>query len=152
MKEHLNPKPNVIVERYKFYNRVRKAGETVPEFVAELRNLSRHCQFTDNDEMMRDRLVCGINDVAMQRKLLAESELDLKRAVRISVGMELAAKESAAMTSSFGSRELVHNVDQANSKREFCFRCGDDRLKVPDCRFKEKDCYACKRKGHISKV
>ena len=152
VKEHLNPKPNVIVERYQFYNRVRKAGETVPEFVAELRNLSRHCQFTDNDEMMRDRLVCGINDVAMQRKLLAESELDLKRAVRISVGMELAAKESAAMTSSFGSRELVHNVDQANSKREFCFRCGDDRHKTTDCRFKDKDCYACKKKGHISKV
>ncbi|KAL9976654.1 hypothetical protein ACROYT_G013977 [Oculina patagonica] len=42
--------------------------------------------------MLRDRLVCGINDKKIQRRLLAERELTLKKAEEIALGEELAAK------------------------------------------------------------
>ena len=45
MKDHLQPKPNEIAERYVFYNRERKDGESTKEYVAELRKLSEHCNF-----------------------------------------------------------------------------------------------------------
>ena len=33
--------------------------------------------------MLRDRLVCGINDKQIQRRLLAESSLDFKKAMKL---------------------------------------------------------------------
>ena len=36
MKDHLQPKPNEIAERYVFYNRERKDAESIKEYVAEL--------------------------------------------------------------------------------------------------------------------
>ena len=90
---HLEPKPSVIVERFKFNSLFRKEGETAAQFLAELRNLARHCEYGRNlDDMLRDRLMCGINDGKIQRRLLAEKELTLKRAWEIIRAMESADK------------------------------------------------------------
>ena len=42
--------------------------------------------------MLRDRLVCGIADNVIQKRLLAEDPLTLTKALDISKGMESAAK------------------------------------------------------------
>jgi len=61
--------------------------------VAELRKLTEHCNFGDTlPEMLGDRLVCGVNNKKMQRRLRAERELTLKRAEEIALGQEVAAK------------------------------------------------------------
>ena len=53
----------MIVERFRFNSRFRHEGETAAQYLAELRNLVRYCEYGQNlDEMLRDRLVCGIND------------------------------------------------------------------------------------------
>ena len=58
VQEHFAPKPSEIVQRYKFYTRSRQTGETVHQFVAALRNISKDCNFgTTLNTMMRDRLV-----------------------------------------------------------------------------------------------
>ncbi|XP_075748164.1 uncharacterized protein LOC142814120 [Rhipicephalus microplus] len=58
---HLAPKPSIIGERAKFYRRAQHEGESLPEYVAELRKLSQSCQFGANlDEALRDRFVCGL--------------------------------------------------------------------------------------------
>lgn len=44
--------------------------------------------------MLRDRLVCGIANVHMQKRLLAEPNLTLKKAVELALGMEAAVKNS----------------------------------------------------------
>ena len=62
IKNHFVPKPSVIVQRYKFHIRVRQTGESISTFVAELRALSEHYEFGNTlEEMLRDRLVCGVN-------------------------------------------------------------------------------------------
>ncbi|XP_077863977.1 uncharacterized protein LOC144349037, partial [Saccoglossus kowalevskii] len=82
VKAHYTPKPSEIVERYKFNSRVRKPGESVQSYMAELRRLSEHCNFgTTLETMLRDRLVCGINDQTTQRKLLMETTLSLENAL-----------------------------------------------------------------------
>lgn len=43
--EHLNPKPLVIVERFRFHKRNQTKGESISEYIAKLRQLSEHCQF-----------------------------------------------------------------------------------------------------------
>ena len=68
MKDHLEPKPNVISQRYAFYKRDRRVDESVKGYVAELRKLSDYCEFGDRlDENLRDKLVCGLNDQRIQQ-------------------------------------------------------------------------------------
>ena len=44
--------------------------------------------------MLRDRLVCGMNDDRIQRRLLLEITLNFKKAYEIAVEMEIAAKNA----------------------------------------------------------
>ena len=82
LKDHHNPQPSEIVQRFKFNTRVRQPGESVATFVSELRAISETCNFGNTLEvMLRDRLVCGINDLQVQRKLLAHKALTFKQAL-----------------------------------------------------------------------
>ena len=77
LSEHYDPTPSSIVQRYKFYNCVRAEGETIANYVASLRAIAKYCEYGDTLNMMlRDRLVCGINHQAIQRRLLAEKKLN----------------------------------------------------------------------------
>ena len=65
MKDHLQPAPNEIAQRFQFYKRDRKSGESVKAFIAE------HCKFGDKlNEYLRDRFVCGLNSERLQQQLL----------------------------------------------------------------------------------
>ena len=62
MLHHENPRPNMIDKRFKFNSRVRNANESVSMFVAELRKLTEYYEYGESlNDMLRDRLVCGIN-------------------------------------------------------------------------------------------
>lgn len=93
LKDHFCPKPSSIVQRSKFYGRVRRS---VTNFLAELRKLTEHCKFGDSlDRMLCDHLICGINDAPMQRKLLSEGDnLSLAEALKLALSMEVAYKDS----------------------------------------------------------
>ena len=73
VKDHYNPKPSPIVQRFHFNSRSRAEGESVASFVAALRELALHCDYGDRlSEMLRDRLVHSVNHKGIQRRLLAE--------------------------------------------------------------------------------
>ena len=95
LKEHNNPRPSVIVRRYAFHTRQQNAGGNVAEFVADLRRLSDHCNFGETlQEMLRDRLVCGIWDLALQRRLLAEADLTFDKAFTLRQAFEAAERDT----------------------------------------------------------
>ena len=63
LRNHFNPTPSVIMQRFKFNTRTRKDSESVATCVAELKYLGEHCEFGDKlNEMVRDRLVRGVNN------------------------------------------------------------------------------------------
>ncbi|KAJ7994080.1 hypothetical protein DPEC_G00262220 [Dallia pectoralis] len=93
LQSHFNPKPSEIVQRFKFNSRKRAAKEIVAEYVAVLRELAHHCSYGDKQkEMLRDRLVCGIADDRIQRRLLAEPELTFEKALKVALAMETASR------------------------------------------------------------
>ncbi len=94
LKGHFKPKPLVIAERYHFHRRDQAEGESIAEYVAKLRRLSRTCEFGAEylSEALRDRLVCGIRNGSVQKRLLTEADLTLKRAMKIAQGMEAAGE------------------------------------------------------------
>ena len=60
-------------------------------FVAELSRLFEHSQYRNTlDDMLRDRLVCGIADTGLQRWLLAEPDLTFKKALQLPQAQETA--------------------------------------------------------------
>ena len=88
---HYDSKPSFIVQRFKFYNRVRAPGESIAAFVASLRKIAEHCEYKDTlKDMLRDRLVCEVNHDGIQRKLLAEKNVMYDKALKIALTMETA--------------------------------------------------------------
>ena len=52
--------------------------------------MATHCDYGDSlDDMLRDRITCGINDVAIQRRLL-KPDIDFEKALKIAQSMEMA--------------------------------------------------------------
>ena len=123
MMDHLHPRPNEIAQRYIFFKRDRRTGESVKDYVAELRKLSEHCNFGNNlPEYLRDRFVCGLNDERVQQKLLAANDLTLKLAVDIATAMEAAARSAQQIHNrnthtSPGGESSVHRVGPQNQFR-----------------------------------
>ena len=94
LKGHYEPKPLVIAERFHFHKRSQAVGESIADYVAELRRLTTHCGYAAGqlEEALRDRLVCGLRNVSTQKKLLTEADLTLAKAIKIAQGMEAADK------------------------------------------------------------
>uniref|UniRef100_A0AAV2IUS0 ribonuclease H n=1 Tax=Knipowitschia caucasica TaxID=637954 RepID=A0AAV2IUS0_KNICA len=108
LQSHFNPKPSEIVQRFKFNSRTRTANETVTEYVAVLRELAQHCNYGDKlKEMLRDRLVCGIAEDRIQRRLLAEPDLTFEKALKIAQAIETANRDV---------RDLQPTLDSAAGK------------------------------------
>ena len=104
--EHYDPKPLIIVERYHFHKRNQASGESIAEYVAELRRLAARCNFGAYlEDALRDRLVCGVSNENIQRGLLAEADLDLAKAVKRAVAMEAAQSFAGLEGSSADGRE-----------------------------------------------
>ena len=98
LKKHFEPTPSEIVQRYKFNTRCRQPSESIATFMSEVRAIAEHCNFGQTlDVMLRDRLVCGINDKVIQKRLLAEDKLTLAKAMEIAQAMEMAAENAATL-------------------------------------------------------
>lgn len=167
---HYNPPPSEVMQRFRFNSRSRKTGESVAAYVAELRRLAEFCNYGDTlDKMLRDRLVWGINDESIQRKLLQEEDLTLKKALTLAQGSETAAKNVKEMNAPKqecdSSRvavkpEPVYKVagkrlkpqNRTNGGGVICHRCGTPGHLATVCKFQDSICHKCKKKGHLARV
>ena len=70
LEDYFLPKRNVVYERYVFNSCIQTPEETVDCYVNRLRKLASSCQFgTLTEEMIRDRLVIGIQDTGTKARL-----------------------------------------------------------------------------------
>ena len=117
-------------------------------FVAELTSLAKDCDFrTALEDNLRDRLVCGVADPGMQRKLLSEQNLTFQKAFEIAQGHEYVAKNAQTLCNGSSS------VHQLKSEVENpCYRCGRKGHQQNDCKFKTATCHHCGKVGHIKHV
>ena len=180
--KHYSLKKGEIMQRYRFYTRSRQTGETVAEFVADLRRLAAHCKFGDTLEiMLRDRIVCGIYNSSIQKKLFCETDLTFERAFAIAEGSAEADKNVKELETlrTHPSRvtmkqEPVNKVQPRSEKQrpkrcpeirsresdsqdsdtreKPCYRCGGTNHKARNCKFREQYCRKCELKGYIARV
>ena len=154
LKAHYEPTPSVIVERFNFYRRDQKIGESVEEFKAELKKLSTHCSFgTHLDDALRDRFVCGLRSTIVQKKLLAEKNLTFAGAVEIASNMQRVESQARTMNSSGDSctTPSIQKVTPHHGQQS-CIRCGKSNHTSGQCRYKDTLCFNCGKRGHIKAV
>ena len=117
MMKHFQPPPSEIVQRFQFHTRVRQPHESVATYIAQLKQIAEHCKFGDTariNEMLQDRLVCGIANEKWQQRLLAEEELMYDQARKQLLSLAAAEK---------GLRDLardksIHSIQRtSNSAR-----------------------------------
>ena len=114
--KHFNPAQSVIMQSFKFNTWARKESESVATYVAELKRLGEHCEFGENfNEMVRDWLVCGVNDLRIQNRLLQESTLTFTKAFKIAQSVEAAAKDAAGLQNSFQFLHHQYNICRVSS-------------------------------------
>ena len=89
---------NVIFERARFYRRSQLVGESAEQFIMELYTLAEHCNYGDmTDEMIRDRLVVGVQDATLSQLLQLDAELTLEKAKKWARQREAVAEQQQAL-------------------------------------------------------
>lgn len=98
VREHLQPKPSVMAERYRFRQRRQETGENLMQYIAALKKLSKDCEFketlTDN---LRDQFVCGVSSDLIRQRLFSECNLTYAKALRLATSLEAAERDAAAV-------------------------------------------------------
>ena len=134
-------------------------------FLAELRALADKCDFGDQlNTSLRDRLIVGINDTRMQRRLLAEHyhDLTLEKVMDVCIAMEAAGTNVQSLQETQGrpAATSINTVPsgKANKGRKTfqanksCMRCGSDAHSSNDCKHKTTKCNFCSKIGHLERV
>ena len=152
---HYNPKPSPIIKRFDFNTRCQEEGESIANYIAALRSIAEHCDYGETlNDMLRDRLVCGIRDKRVQRRLLQEPDLTFKQARDIALTAETANKDALKLQQQppQPSKEInLLKSHKPSSTDKECHRCGGKHSPA-QCKYKDYECRYCKKKGHLQSV
>ena len=168
------PKKNETFERYVFRCRMQKEGETLEQYLTDLRIKSQSCNFgTLTQSLIRDQLVVGITDRKVKERLLREPDLALDKAVQICQAAETATLHMQALTvgatasdvpettvnavkqkkPSSAAQRVDHPRNQRNkSAKSKCSSCGYEHAVEGRCPATGQTCYRCKAMNHFASV
>uniref|UniRef100_A0A1B0CNX3 CCHC-type domain-containing protein n=1 Tax=Lutzomyia longipalpis TaxID=7200 RepID=A0A1B0CNX3_LUTLO len=168
MEDYYDPQPLEIVENMNFRRRIQKAGESIDDYMAALRSLTKYCNVgcdkCDNlNKTIRNQFVFGLMDKDIQKRLLEKKDLSLERALEIAKSMESSDKGKEEMTQKTPKEETlsveaneVNKVQQASSKegkRDLrCYRCGASNHLAKACLHANTTCNNCGKNGHLQRV
>lgn len=142
---HLQPKPSVLAERFKFRQRRQNEGESIATYVADLKKLAKHCDFEAAlEENLRDQVVCGLRSDVVRQRLFAEERLTYKKAISLAMSLEAAERDAGAIVSwkeTSGGSAVVNKIYDNQ-----CRACGGEH-RAEGCRYKDFVWSAGKKTG-----
>jgi len=148
--EYCTPRKNITILRYKFFTNKQKEGKLFSDFLTELKRLSDECEFENlKDSLVKDMIICGINDNSLRERLLREANLDLSKAV----GIIYASEESKSQIKNFEQsiNEVKNNSKSFQQNISNCKYCGNSH-KRGKCPAYGKVCRNCKKKTILQNV
>uniref|UniRef100_A0A1B0DRG4 CCHC-type domain-containing protein n=1 Tax=Phlebotomus papatasi TaxID=29031 RepID=A0A1B0DRG4_PHLPP len=168
LEDYYDPKPLEIVENVNFRKRIQKEGESMDDFMAALRGLTKYCNLGCNscdnlNKSLRNQFVFGLWDKDVQKRLLEKKDLSLERALEIAKSMESSEKGKEDMTAKATKQDTlqleatdVHKIqpnEQKENKKEVrCYRCGMKNHLANNCFHENSTCNQCGQTGHLQRV
>ncbi|UYV77846.1 K02A2.6-like [Cordylochernes scorpioides] len=168
---HFKPFKNTIQRRNAFFTCVQKERQGIMEFVTELKHLAQECEFENlTESLIRDRLIIGILDREVKRKLLEDPQLTLPRAISIA----MISESTCSQVASLNEQKMIEKIEKRNwvkdrirmenaeagpsginPRREIiiepCKWCGQQH-KYGKCPAYGKKCNACGKTNHFAVV
>lgn len=140
--EYFEPKQNELISTFIFHKRCQEEGENFDLFYTDLRKLIKTCNYKEQEErMLRDRIVLGVHNKKLQRKLLEVNDLKLQKAIDMCRASELSQNHIKMM---YQQQPLVA-VDAVQASQ---FKNTEDKSKVKyNSSSKENVLYNCKKCG-----
>ena len=172
---HFVKRCNPIFERAKFNQRRQEEGESVDGFITALYVLAEHCGYGAlYDEMVRDRIVVGLQDSALALKLQMDPELTLGKAVSSTRQSEAIKKQQAIVRGDTAKssidmvrtkptqstrdhvreppRRMQPQGPSAGTSRS-CHWCGSSPTHGHwQCPARDSVCHKCSKRGHFQSV
>ena len=163
---YCTPKKNTTYERYVF-NTCAQNGRTLDVFLLDLRNKATTCEFGSLQEsLIKDRIVCGIDDKSVRERLLQDNDLTLDKAINIVRAAETSKTQVEKLSnSSIEVESLNQNSDRKSrrkhqekmqpskraSKTNRCSRCGSSHG-PKQCPALGQTCHKCHGNNHFAKM
>ena len=92
---YCKPKQNITVERYRFNTHIQESSEIIDQYVTELKLIAKNCGYGElEDQLIRDRIVCGIKSETVKQCLLHVENLTLDKAISICRAEEQSKKDA----------------------------------------------------------
>ena len=110
----------VIPERYKFNSRKQQSGESLQDYVSEIKRLSTKCNYGSFlDQALRDRLVSGLRNTSMVSRLLSEKDtMSFDEACSIIFEMEAVEQSTLVMAGSSSDSFMVSSKSEGSASFE----------------------------------
>ena len=172
-------KKNKIFARYKLNTRKQQAGESIDEFVQQLKLLAKHCEFTATtveqniSNYLLDALISGIASNNIRQRLLEKHDLNFDTAYQLAQSLEFALQNADSFASAnnlvaaaqlqdvrLEDKEEAHNGENLSgatnkaytgkSGNSKCRNCGYLAHPKERCPARGKECFNCGVKGHFS--
>ena len=115
--------------------------------MAELGRFSTYCKFEAFlDEALCNRLVCGLHNEAIQKKLITAAELDLAKAIDLSVGIQATDKNARFL------KESDTTVNRVTPHPKPCYHYGQKSHNQKVRKFQNAECHNCGKRRHSAPV
>ncbi|XP_057297680.1 uncharacterized protein LOC130628713 [Hydractinia symbiolongicarpus] len=173
--------PNTIFARHKLSSRKQKPGESLDEYVEELKKVSKHCNFeavtakTYRSELIRDSFIDGLTSSYIRQRLLESTKLTLDEAHQKARTLDVAQKNAevysqniqptvaaATVETEFDSESVTSSSLVALRKgsqprqtirKKSCYFCsGAMHANRSLCPARDGTCHNCSKTGHFSSL
>ncbi|KAF0307049.1 hypothetical protein FJT64_021554 [Amphibalanus amphitrite] len=163
LRNHYEPKTNVIVERFQFRQRGQQSHESTADYAAVLHGLAKKCNFgAMEDELIRDQIVEKTPHNALRQRLLQEHDLTLPKLLGMAEAHEQALQQAATIQHGVVAAPPVPAVAKVETRKGHqqpaqavstpCTNCGrhDHPVRDPSCPARHIVCHICNRQGHFA--
>ena len=122
-KTALREKRNFLAARFDFFRTVQQEGQSITDFLAELRNIAKECDFKEQccvkcqDNALRDRLVMGCRHTFIQQAILKEGDASLTNVLQCAKMAELLRKELCKMHEQTTDHTAGHTQQEVHAVR-----------------------------------
>lgn len=145
---HCKASTNIIFERYTFNQRMQEEGESFDHYLTALRQLATSCEYgTLQDQLIRDRIVCGLKEDSVRKRLLQEPKLDLEKCINVCKSAAITQQQLSQM-----HQPTVHAM-ASYPHQKMCKYCGGaHKFGKQFCPAAGKTCNKCGRSNHYAKM